>query len=190
MLLLFLGVSIVLILNITELNEYPIFKFIQLRFSFFSSADQYDQVIVSNNAHIRGFLLGIDFIKENTFWGIGVGSRFYADRSMVYETSFIHNGFLHSWVKFGLFGAIAYILFYYYSIKACSLNRNNLIPRHWIPIAIFSFIISNLISELFMPPFYQNFQKTSLIFFSLSLVIRFCDLVERQIKYSMISCKI
>ncbi len=190
MLLLFVGVSLVLILNITELNEYPIFKFIQLRFSFFNTADQYDQVIVSNNAHVRDFLLGIDFIKENTLWGIGVGSRFYADRSMVYETSFIHNGFLHSWVKFGLFGAIAYILFYYYSIRACSLNRNNLISRHWIPLAIFSFIISNFISELFMPPFYQNFQKTSLIFFSLSLVIRFSDLVERQIKYSMISGKI
>ena len=183
------GATFVLLLNITELNQYPIFKFIQLRFLFFDAADQYDQVIVSNNAHIRDFLLGIDFIKENTLWGLGVGSRFYADRSMVYETSFIHNGILHSWVKFGLFGAIAYILFYYYSIKACSLNRNNLILKHWIPFAVFSFIISNLISELFMPPFYQNFQKTSLIFFSLSLVIRFSDLVKRQINYSMISDK-
>ncbi len=187
--LLFIGLSIILLLNITELNKYPIVKFIQLRFAFFDAADQYEQVIVSNNAHIRDFLLGIDFIKENTLWGLGVGSRFYADRSMVYETSFIHNGVLHSWVKFGLFGAIAYILFYYYAIKACSLKRYNLISRHWIPLATFSFIVSNLISELFMPPFYQNFQKTSLIFFSLSLVIRFNGLVERQIKDSMISDK-
>jgi len=187
--LLFIGFSIVFLLNITELNKYPIFKFIQLRFSFFDAVDQYEQVIVSNNAHIRDIILGIDFIKENPLWGLGVGSRFYADRSMVYETSFIHNGILHSWVKFGLFGAVAYILVYYYAIKACSTNRKKFISRHWIPLAIFSFIISNLISEIFIPPFYLDFQKTSLFFFSLSLVIRFNDLVERRIKYNMISDK-
>jgi hypothetical protein len=179
--LLFLGFSLALLFNIADLDKYPIFKFIQLRFSPFNSLGQYEQVIASNNAHIRDFILGIDFIMENTLWGLGVGSRFYADRTMVYETSFIHNGILHSWVKFGLFGAVAYVLFYYYSIKACIRNRNPLITRHWIPLGIFSFIISNLISELFMPPFFQNFQKTSLIFLSLSLVLRFHDLADTQL---------
>ena len=174
----FFGVFFLLILNITGLNEYPLLKFIQLRLSFFNAPSQYDQVIVSNNAHIRDFLLGLEFVKENTLWGLGVGSRFFADRSMVYETSFIHNGILHSWVKFGLLGAISYVLFYFFSIRACFLNAKNLIVRHWVPLAVFAFIISNLISELFMPPFYQNFQKTSLIFLSLSLVIKFNDLLK------------
>lgn len=162
-------------------QDLEIIKFIKLRFSIANRIDQYDQVVVSNNAHFRDILMGLNFVKDNPILGLGTGSKFFADRSMTYETSFIHNGLLHSWIKFGILGAFSYIFFYYYCIKSCIFRKWHSLTDHWIPLSCFSFIISNIISELFMPPFYQNFQKTSLLFLSLSIVERYWCFEKRKL---------
>lgn len=169
--------------NKFELNEIETLKLIKNRLTITSKYDhydQYDQALISNNAHIRDILMGINFVRDNLIVGLGVGSKFYADRSIVYETSLIHNGLLHSWIKFGILGALSYIFFYYFSLTSCIHIRWSSLFDHWIPLSSFSFIISNILSELFMPPFFQNFQKTSLLFLALVICERYWCFIKRQ----------
>ena len=170
-----------------NVNEIEKFYLIQNRLSISNNYDQYDQVLISNNAHIRDVLLGINFVKNNLIVGLGVGSNFYADRSTVYETSIIHNGLLHSWIKFGIFRCDIVHFFYYFSLTSCIYIRWSSFLDHWVPLSSFSFIVSNIFSEIFMPPFYQNFQKTSLLFLSLVICERFWFFKKRQTNSKQIS---
>ena len=157
------------IMNSDYFKNSDLFEFIKMRFDISKNLDQYDQVLESNESHIRDLQLGFKLVKDNPILGKGVGSRFIADRSIVYETTLIHNGLFHSWVKFGIFGAISYLFFYYYSFKSI-YNKGSIIKRNkWILTGCFAFIVANLFSEFFMSPFFQNFQKTSLIFFALCI---------------------
>ena len=73
-----------------------------------------NRLAVTNSDHLGDIADAWDVVNESPIVGLGVGSFYETSRIVGWKTrSFeVHNAFLHSWLKFGVFGLIVYIGFH------------------------------------------------------------------------------
>lgn len=77
------------------------------------------QITTSSGQHLLDILDAIDIIKLNPILGIGVGGAYKTILTQEWKiVSYgVHNGFLNTWIKFGVLAAIAYLSMFFNFLK-------------------------------------------------------------------------
>lgn len=119
--------------------------------------------------HILDIMDAVDVIKDNPILGIGPGGSYETFRIREWKkiSYGVHNGFLDTWLKFGILGAIAYFWifasFLYYGYKLFCRESVQAVSLHLgfftVGVAIF------VMSFLFAPSPFGSIQASILLFF-------------------------
>ena len=130
------------------------------------------RVDMSNKGRILDVIDGINSVYSSPIFGSGVGARIHLSRSYLFgeniEYLIIHQGTLHMWIKYGIYGVVIYYLMFYQLIRSskCQLNQNS--SAHCEIKSTISFVfllgIALLIIEQFNAAFFQNYRKIFIIF--------------------------
>jgi O-antigen ligase len=132
------------------------------------------QIHTSVGQHVLDIVEAVRVIRASPIFGIGVGTY--------YETQIIsgwkpksygvHNGFLNTWIKFGILGALAYLAMFVsfarsgWRVVSISLRRGKVLAVAPFGTAVGIWIMS----FLFLPTPFESFQKSVLIFFCMATV--------------------
>jgi O-antigen ligase len=132
------------------------------------------QITTSPGQHLLDILDAIDIIKLNPILGIGAGGSYKTTRIREWKVvSYgVHNGFLNTWIKFGVLGVLAYLCMFFsflktgYHIYRTSSEKVKIIvsPAFGTGLGIW------INSFLFAPSSFENFQKSILLFFCMAVV--------------------
>jgi len=131
------------------------------------------KVVMSNEGRYLDIVDGINLVKDNPVMGTGPGSRILLSRTHLLSADtnpnslMIHQAVLHTWMKYGLIGVIAYCcLFLWTFIISNKLrNRNNIIGTVMLLTLVGFFIV-----EQFTAAFFQPFRKEFFLFFIVVLI--------------------
>jgi len=148
--------------------------------------------IFSVGVHICDLEDAWEAVKEDPILGYGLG-RVYKRRlsympwlhtNLAEQAYFVHNAFLHTWLKFGILGLICYIWLFYtffqYGFKNIKLISNNY--HRSIAVGFFAFVVGKVIgASWFGPPEYIFFKKSILIFFSMAIVLSIIKSYKKNI---------
>ena len=136
--------------------------------------------------HWFDIIEALDQIKQHPILGIGVGVPYETKYVYLWKTvSYgVHNGFLNTWFKFGLLGAIAYImLFLRFLLTGFKILFIIPINRRILLIAPLGTGLGMwIMSFLFAPSNFENFQKSILVFFCMAVVFILENLTRKSIK--------
>lgn len=151
-------------------------------FDSFSATSSNTATTPSPVLHVLDIMDAIDVIKANPLLGIGPGGSYETTRIREWkEISYgVHNGFLDTWIKYGILGAISYfwlfLSFMRYGYKYLRSVGAEISGLCFGPlaggIAIFT------MSFLFAPSTFGNFQSSVLLFFCMAFT--FCPFVFKN----------
>jgi O-antigen ligase len=122
--------------------------------SFLPSAS--GQYSVTNEDHVNDLIDAWQVIEREPILGLGIGSRYETNLISDWKTeSFeVHNALLHVWLKFGIAGAVAYLVFHLGLVRAALRNPST------IPIA--AFFVGELVATMVGTWPYGSFQMSVL----------------------------
>tara|TARA_B100001093_G_scaffold445692_1_gene449469 strand:- start:12860 stop:14326 length:1467 start_codon:yes stop_codon:yes gene_type:complete len=140
------------------------------------------KVAKSNLGHVLDIKDGIREINEYFWLGKGVGARMLSFRAAevhgaeVHSSILVHQNVLHTWLKYGLIGVVAYFLTFFVPLLTVVKFRG---PYKGIDIAIMlgagSFLISRLLWAFLTPPFFQTLRVNFLVFMAVFLLYASLD---------------
>ena len=135
-----------------------------------------EKVQQSNFGHLMDIQDSMNDVLDAPILGKGLGHRFDLIRMKIQnkrESITTHSGILQSWVKFGIFGLFIY-LYTFFKVLIISLRLRKSKDYYYL-LGARMFLFSSFLWELFTPPFYQGFRKTTFIMFSIALILSIID---------------
>lgn len=132
------------------------------------------QIQTSVGQHVLDIAEALRVIRESPLLGIGAGAYYSTEIISDWKTvSYgVHNGFLNTWIKFGLLGALAYLAMFV-GFARSGWRAVSASPKHLKALVIAPFGTALgmwIMSFLFSPTPFENFQKSISIFFCMAIV--------------------
>ena len=132
---------------------------------------------LSNISHLIEIQDAWNKILEAPIFGSGLGSRFYAFRTVVHNLPpelniYVHQGLFYNWLKMGIFGAFIYIFTYFALFKKLLFLRSSIQNNSKFSTLIISYYFGFFIWELFIVPFNASFQSS--VAFLFPIIFIFC----------------
>ena len=136
-------------------------------------------VQMSNRGHWLDIYDAWEALKGNFLFGLGPGTRLELQRFQLYgiyeNHILVHQAVLHTWIKYGLMGVIAYFATYLGAIRRALIMLRNyrsvMSDRNKVVMAsMFLYLCAMMVWGQVSTVFYQNFRKTALLVLALSLI--------------------
>jgi len=133
---------------------------------------------ISTWGHLLDIYEGWQAALSSPIFGLGPGSRLELSRMAFYNLEpslLVHQNLIHVWIKYGLIGVALYLVTFFMPIATALKN--------WQKISVFCgplagatmlggayFLISQLITEFFTPPFFQNVRSSLGVAFAIAAI--------------------
>lgn len=137
---------------------------------------------VTNADHVGDVLDALDVIEEEPLLGFGIGKYYSTSRITAWKTtSFeVHNAFVHTWLKFGLVGLIAYAGFHFRLVERLLAYRREPGYVGLVMPAVGAFLVGEIVASLFGTTWYASLQLTMLRVLILGVLIALVPAVGRR----------
>jgi hypothetical protein len=108
----------------------------------------------TNQDHINDVLDAWRVVASNPILGLGIGRHYETELITDWkaESFEVHNAVLHVWLKFGLAGAVIYVLFHFGLVRVAN--------RSFLTVPISGFLVGELAATLFGTWPYGSFQMS------------------------------
>lgn len=154
--------------------------------AFFARLQGDERAQMSNAGHLSDLMQGMAYAAEHFWFGTGAATKVALIRTQAYgvsETLSIHNAVLHIWVRYGVFGALAYAVLFLMplalALAAITERRSGLSgSARGLVIAMSGLLFALFLWTLATPAVFLNFRQSAVWAFGVAMILALLRVAE------------